>query len=152
MTTDISQNRSFASSSLSILAIFFACIWTFRTCSTTVPSELDATDLPTVSIAELKSNITEWDHQPVVIQGTVVYTWYTSFPDGGFYTIDDGTGQISILKKGLTPEQGAWIIVVIEPKALARFGETTGVAAAEIRIITIEEIMPKSKDGPLIDT
>lgn len=151
MTTDITQNRSSVSGSLSILAIFFACVWTFRTCSTTVPSELVATDLPTVSIAELKSNITEWDHQPVVIQGAVVYTWYTSFPDGGFYTIDDGTGQISVLKKGLTPEQGSWIRVAIEPKAVARFGETTGIAAAEIRIITIEETTPKYKNGPLID-
>ncbi|MBK6619391.1 MAG: hypothetical protein IPG32_00360 [Saprospirales bacterium] len=40
------------------------------------------------------------------------------------------------MKQGLTPEQGVWLKVAVEPKAIARIGANTGIAAAEIEILS----------------
>lgn len=136
MKTTQSKTRSDSFQLMVLAAIFIFGIWMTRTCSTTVPPELNPYELPTVTIAHLRSHITELDRQPVVLEGKVLYSWYTSFPNGGFYTLDDGTGQITVMKQGLTPEQGAWLKVAVEPKAIARIGANTGIAAAEIEILS----------------
>jgi len=105
------------------------------TCSTSEPRTDYVPELTTISIDQLRREITEWDNKLVIIEGKVVYTWYLGFPRGGFYALDDGTGQIPVLKQDITPETGSWVRAIVKPKAMLRMGNTTGIAAIEMEIL-----------------
>jgi hypothetical protein len=57
-------------------------------------------------VADIRKNPEKFENKSVVIRGTVTSATKLPFMEEGFYTLDDGTGQITVVTAGALPAEG----------------------------------------------
>lgn len=76
-----------------------------------------------VRIAELRDQPTKFESRPVKVSGVVTNSWGIPMVPFQAYTVDDGTGQITVLSRsGRTPAKGTRVQVKGKISEVAVFG------------------------------
>lgn len=75
------------------------------------------------SVAELKYNPGRYQDKTVSIDGIVTSSWRLPVVPFGFYKVDDGTGEVTVVAQGgRAPTKGAHVRVKGRVKDVATFG------------------------------
>jgi hypothetical protein len=77
-----------------------------------------------VRIAELKDQPSKYDDKSVSFTGTVTKSWGIPVI-GGFYNVDDGSGEITVVSQSGTPRSGTRVQVKGKVHEFATFGSSS---------------------------
>ena len=79
--------------------------------------------LRTVHVAQLKDQPTRYYNKTVTVNGVVTRSWGLPLVPFQFYSVDDGTGQITVIgHQGRVPSTGTRVNVKGRVQELAAFG------------------------------
>ena len=75
------------------------------------------------TVAELKYNPGRYQDKTVAIDGVVTSSWRVPIVPFGFYKVDDGTGEVTVVAQGgRAPAKGAHVRVKGRVKDVGTFG------------------------------
>ena len=77
------------------------------------------------SIADIRDDPGRFDNRQVSVTGRVTSAWSVPVVPYGFYKIDDGTAEITVLSSRGTPSRGALVRVRGPVRQVASFGTTS---------------------------
>lgn len=122
------------------IALIALIVWGMRLCSPGNNSNIKHAEVRQVSIEELGAYIDELKGIPTLITGRVAATFYIGIADGGFYIIEDDSGnRLTVTTRHrVTPAIGEVITVIVIPKVLMRTNAGATITAAEYRRVPLQ--------------